>query len=356
VHDSQEATALMRNFDGTVSSTQSLSIALAIIAVLIAAAIAFTVVRQLAGSVRNVIKRMAEVEKGARENLVVGLQSLAGGNLTVELDAATEASSDFAKDELGLIMHQVEAFRDAMIACYAAYNQTAASLRELIGEVTSTAGSVGAASREMSSSSEESGKATGEIAHAVGDIAQGAERQVQMIAAAKQSAEEVSRAVSESAENAQRTAEVAHQAREFAQHGVGAAEQANDAMRSVRDSSETVNQAIRELASKSGQIGAIVQTITGIAEQTNLLALNAAIEAARAGEQGRRVRGGGRRGQEARRGLPISRAGDLGLDRCDPDRDQPRGGGRRRWRQTDPGRRDGRRADQGGVPADRRIG
>jgi methyl-accepting chemotaxis protein len=68
---------------------------------------------------------------------------------------------------------------------------------------------------------------------------------------------------------------------------VGAAEQASDAMRSVRDSSHEVSTAIRDLATKSGQIGAIVETITGIAEQTNLLALNAAIEAARAGEQGR---------------------------------------------------------------------
>ena len=46
-------------------------------------------------------------------------------------------------------------------------------------------------------------------------------------------------------------------------------------------------QIVGELGKRSGEIGQIVETISGIAGQTNLLALNAAIEAARAGENGR---------------------------------------------------------------------
>jgi methyl-accepting chemotaxis protein len=58
-------------------------------------------------------------------------------------------------------------------------------------------------------------------------------------------------------------------------------------MAAVREASEDAAQAIGMLEVKSGEIGAIVETISGIADQTNLLALNAAIEAARAGEHGR---------------------------------------------------------------------
>ena len=276
---------------GGISSTYSQSrtqtIVLLVLALLVGVGVAFLVIRQLTGAVKTIIERMAAVEKAAREHLMAGLNALAVGDLTLKLEAGTQARSEFARDELGRIMRQTESMRDAIVESYGAYNMTVDTLSSLIGEVTTTAGSVDAASKEMSSTSEEAGKATGEIAQAVGEVAEGAERQVQMVEAARNSAEDVARAVGESAESAQQAAEVAHETRRVAQEGVGAAQQANDAMRSVRDSSQEVSDAIGELASKSGQIGAIVQTITGIAEQTNLLALNAAIEAARAGEQGR---------------------------------------------------------------------
>jgi methyl-accepting chemotaxis protein len=249
--------------------------------------IAFVVVRELTGGTETVIERMAAVEKAFQENLLAGLHALAAGDLTVKLDAKTKSASGFSKDEFGRLMSQTEDFREVLVGCYGAYNQTVETLRSLIGEVSSTAGSVGAASREMSSTSEEAGKASSEIAQAIGEVAEGAERQLKMIETARHAAAEVAEAVKESAEQAEQTAEVATHARDAAQAGVSAAEQANDAMRSVRESSQEVSEAIGELASKSEQIGAIVQTITRIAGQTNLLALNAAIEAARAGDQGR---------------------------------------------------------------------
>jgi methyl-accepting chemotaxis protein len=254
---------------------------------LLAGALALAIVARLGSGLKQVVGRLDAVDQAAKANLMRGLEALAAGDLTVDLHAATAASTKFADDEIGQIMRHVEMFRDSIVACYDAYNGTSARLRELVGQVNETATTVSAASQQMSSTSEETGRATAEIAHAVGDVAAGAERQAEMAQDAQRSAEEISHAVAESAENAERTAEVANDAHRAAQAGVEAAEKATHAMQSVRDSSDAVTEAIQALARKSGQIGTIVETITGIAEQTNLLALNAAIEAARASEQGR---------------------------------------------------------------------
>jgi methyl-accepting chemotaxis protein len=147
------------------------------------------------------------------------------------------------------------------------------NLRAIVGEATQAAGAMSSASHQMATTSEEAGRAVGEIANAIGGVAQGAERQVRVVEQARASTADTSR--------------TADHAADLARQGIEAAERADEAMRAVRDSASAVSETISQLASKSGQIGGIVDTITGIAGQTNLLALNAAIEAARAGDQGR---------------------------------------------------------------------
>ncbi len=258
----------------------------AVLAIGLALVISRSIGRPLAELVR-VGKRVAEgdveqtVDASGRDE-VTDLARVFDEMLTY-LKGMAGVADRIAQGDLSGSVH-ARSERDALGTSFATMS---VSLRELIGQVSTAAGSVGSASAQMSSTSEEAGKATGEIAQAIGDVAQGAERQVGVIETARLAAEQVADAVKESAAQAEQTAEVANTTRETAQEGVTAAEQANEAMRAVRDSSDAVSAAIRELAEKSDQIGAIVATITGIAEQTNLLALNAAIEAARAGEQGR---------------------------------------------------------------------
>jgi methyl-accepting chemotaxis protein len=111
------------------------------------------------------------------------------------------------------------------------------------------------------------------IAEASFEVARGAEQQATMLQHSRELSDE--------------TTEATARARELGEAGAQAAGSTNDVMERVRVSGQEAQAGIEELARKSGQIGGILDTITGIADQTNLLALNAAIEAARAGEHGR---------------------------------------------------------------------
>jgi methyl-accepting chemotaxis protein len=243
--------------------------------------------RSIIRRVRQILAGIQAIQDTCTDPLAKALAAMATGDLTQKLAPDLRVITVTTRDELGDVTAAVNSIGEHAVGAIAAFNATGDQLRTMLGNVTASARAVCGASKQMTVTSQETGRATEEIASAVGDVAQGAERQVAMVNDARRAAEEVTHAVTESALNARETAEVGQQARHAATAGVSAAEQANDAMRSVRESSTAVTAAIGELAGKSGQIGAIVNTITGIAEQTNLLALNAAIEAARAGEQGR---------------------------------------------------------------------
>jgi methyl-accepting chemotaxis protein len=230
------------------------------------------------------IRQLQEQDTAALEN---ALGEMAGGNLTVTVTPVTPPIENPGRDEIGQVAQAVNGILDSTASSMRAYNEMAAQLRGVVGELNEGATSVASASQQMASTSDEAGRAVGEIASAAGDVAQGAERQARMVTSTQESAAEALDAAQTSARQAQDTADVAEHTRTVTREGVAAADQASDAMRAVRESSVSASRTIADLAAKSGQIGGIVQTITGISEQTNLLALNAAIEAARAGEQGR---------------------------------------------------------------------
>jgi methyl-accepting chemotaxis protein len=271
-------------------SSTRVSLIVAGVGVVFCASVILATVGALHRDAKLAHQHMAGAAKAVRLQLMMGLQALADGDLTVELrpgSGGTGAPPKGAGDEIGAMLNLTGDLRETMIAAYAAYNRATAHLRDLVGSVGQAAGSVHQASQQMNATSEESSRTSGEIAHAVEGVAQGAQLQVRRVDAAKASALQVVSGAGEASDRVQRTAVMAEEARSLAQRGVQDAERAGETMHLVRESSEGVSGAIRELAAHSEQIGVIVKTITGIAEQTNLLALNAAIEAARAGEQGR---------------------------------------------------------------------
>jgi methyl-accepting chemotaxis protein len=278
---------LRSSASSTASHAKLLVFILLLVAIAVAGAATFFLLRSIRASVSVIKHRMAMLTEHCVHDLRVGLQHIAKGDLTMPVVPVTPRIEKYAADELGQIARAVDAIRDDTVASVEAYNDSRASLGGMIAEMSVAAASVSAASQEMAATSEETGRAVGEIASAISDVATGAERQVVAVEGTRQRVDEVATASNESARSASETAESAARAREIADAGAKAVAHATEAMGAVRNASEQATEAIRGLGAKSDQIGGIVATIGGIAEQTNLLALNAAIEAARAGEQGR---------------------------------------------------------------------
>jgi methyl-accepting chemotaxis protein len=245
----------------------------ALLGLLVAGAIATFITRGLTRPLRAAVGRLRDLRERAVDPLGSGMTAMAAGDLTHRVDVEIASIEVSSGDEIGDMTGAVNAIVESTQQSVAAYNRAREDLATMIAQISTTASSVSDASQRVALTSEETGNAIGEIARAVGDVASGAERQVQMVDAAKRSTEE--------------TATSAGEARIVAEQGVAAAREATQAISAVRDSSGVLVDAMESLAGRSERIGGIVDTITGIADQTNLLALNAAIEAARAGEQGR---------------------------------------------------------------------
>jgi len=156
--------------------------------------------------------------------------------------------------------------RDEVGAMGAALDSAVANLRDIIGTIDTSAGSLASAAEQMSST-------TGQIAAAAEETS----AQAGVVSAA---AEQVSRNVQTVAAGSE---EMGASIQEIARNATLAAEVANRAVATVGDTTATMGR----LGESSKEIGNVVKLITSIAEQTNLLALNATIEAARAGEAGK---------------------------------------------------------------------
>jgi methyl-accepting chemotaxis protein len=94
-------------------------------------------------------------------------------------------------------------------------------------------------------------------------------------------------AAQEIAQNAALASGHSSDATNLAAHGQAVVRQSIEAMNRLGGKISGACAGIEQLNVKTGNIGQILEVITGISQQTNLLALNAAIEAARAGEAGR---------------------------------------------------------------------
>ncbi len=132
-------------------------------------------------------------------------------------------------------------------------------LREMVSQVTHSAGSIRGASAEVASGNTDLSQRTEEAA-----------------ASLQRTASSMTQLTS----NVRQSADAAAQANQLARSASDAAQRGGSVMTQVVSN-------MQDIATSSNRIADIIGTIDGIAFQTNILALNAAVEAARAGEQGR---------------------------------------------------------------------
>ncbi|RIX52127.1 methyl-accepting chemotaxis protein [Paenibacillus nanensis] len=167
------------------------------------------------------------------------------------------------------------------------FNNMAASLQSLIGQVNENAMQLAASAEQMKASSEQSTHASEQVTMAIQEVAGGSDLQVQSVQSSHQEINEMAAQIDQISNHAGTLSDAASGSMIQAQEGSAAIQTAIHQMHSIDDKAALLSQDIEALGERSSHIVKIVDVMTGIASQTNLLALNASIEAARAGEHGR---------------------------------------------------------------------
>jgi methyl-accepting chemotaxis protein len=99
--------------------------------------------------------------------------------------------------------------------------------------------------------------------------------------------EELRATVNQTAQRAQAVADASRASIAVSRAGQAAVTDSVNGMQAIRQQVENIAENILVLSKRTQQIGEIIETVNGLAEQSKLLALNASIEAARAGEEGK---------------------------------------------------------------------
>ena len=182
---------------------------------------------------------------GPIHEVIVAVQALAAGDLTVRLDASS-------RDETGTMSE--------------ALNTAIERMQDSVLAIADTSTTLASAAEELSAVSTQIGGNARETSVQAGDVAESADRVSKNIQTVAAGSQEMSVSIREIASNAAHAAQVA---------------------KGAVDAAESTNRTVIRLGESSRQINDVIRLITSIAEQTNLLALNATIEAARAGEAGK---------------------------------------------------------------------
>ncbi|VAX13304.1 Methyl-accepting chemotaxis sensor/transducer protein [hydrothermal vent metagenome] len=194
------------------------------------------------------MKHVLNPLKGA----VANLQSIADGDLTIDIDVRTN-------DEIG----QLKAAMQSMVR---QLNMMVEKINHITGQLSTSSTSMHNVTQETNSNVNKQQSGLEYIATAMN---------------------EMTSTVQEVAHNASQAAAAAANADNESRAGFALVDDTIKSIDELTSEVKNTSTVINTLKDNSEDISGILDVIRGIAEQTNLLALNAAIEAARAGEHGR---------------------------------------------------------------------
>ena len=232
-------------------SIKSMTLAIVILASLIAGVIGIKVSSGMAKAMKNF-------------NIV--LAKAANGDLTASIYTNR-------KDEFKILSDSI--------------NGMIRNMKNLITKSANVGSTVIKSTKYVTQNSELLLTASKDISTAISEIQEGITQQASDAEKCLRQTDELANQINLVQEHSESIAQIASNTKQVVNNGIGEVDQLNSATKANIDITNQTIKNIEELETESSEITDIISVINDIAAQTNLLSLNASIEAARAGEAGR---------------------------------------------------------------------